>query len=215
MKLKKGILLIAVLAVATCAMAQQPYSIPLASTDNSIELTVANTSTLPLVGVTIEATGLPGWLRFQERKQSIALLKANQELPVLFTFSVDKSAPMKQDQTISFVVSSSTGEKWTKEIKVAVSPPEHFELFQNYPNPFNPTTTISYQLPRDSRVSLKIFNLLGQEVASLVDENRLAGYHEEHWDARGFASGIYIYQLSLANENSDRQVARRRMILLK
>jgi hypothetical protein len=215
MKLKKGILPIATLVVATCAMAQQPYSIPFASTDNSIELTVANTSTFLLVGVTIEATGLPGWLKFKEVRQSINLLKARQEMPVLFTFSVDKSAPMKQDQTISFVVSSSTGEKWTKAIRVAVSPPEHFELFQNYPNPFNPTTTISYQLPRDSRVSLKISNLLGQEVASLVDENRLAGYHEERWDARGLASGMYIYELSVANETSDQRVARRRMILLK
>jgi hypothetical protein len=216
--MKQAVIVSVILMLAAgthVGIGQTIHRLPFASTDNSIELTVANTSTFPLVGVTIEATGLPGWLRFQQRKQSIALLKAKQEMPVLFTFSVDKSAPMKQDQTISFVVSSSTGEKWTKEIKIQVAAPEKFELFQNYPNPFNPTTTISYQLPRDSRVSLKIFNLLGQEVASLVDENRLAGYHEERWDARGLASGMYIYELSVANETSDQRVARRRMILLK
>jgi hypothetical protein len=58
---------------------------------------------------------------------------------------------------------------WTKEITVAVAAPNKFEVFQNYPNPSNPTTAISYQLTANSSVSLKVYNLLGQEVASLVD----------------------------------------------
>jgi hypothetical protein len=215
MKLKKGILLIAALAVANCAMAQQPYPIPFASTDNSVELTVANTSTLPLVGVTIEATGLPGWLRLQEIKQSIALLKANQELPVLFTFSVDKSAPVKQEGTIIFSISSSTGEKWTKEIKIQVAAPEKFELFQNYPNPFNPFTIISYVLPSPCHIKLTVYNLLGQEVATLVDEHKPAGYYRETIDAHRFPSGMYVYQLVLNDEQGKKQIAHKAMLLLK
>jgi hypothetical protein len=202
-------------AVMQPGIAQTVYQLPFASSDNSIQLTVANTSTVPLSGVTIEATGLPGWLRFKETRQSLGLLKGKQEIPVLFTFSVDKAAPVQKSHTLKFVVSAPTGEKWTKEITVAVAAPEKFQLFQNYPNPFNPATMISYQLPTDSRVSLKIFNLLGQEVATLVDGQRLAGHHEERWDARGFASGMYVHQLSLSDEKGDRQIARKAMVLLK
>jgi hypothetical protein len=116
---------------------------------------------------------------------------------------------------LKFILSAPTGEKWTKEITVAVSPPDHFELFQNFPNPFNPTTIISYQLVADSRVTMKIFNLLGQEVATLVDGQRQAGYHEERWEARGFASGTYIYQLLLIDEKGNRQIARKKLVVLK
>jgi glucuronoarabinoxylan endo-1,4-beta-xylanase len=73
--------------------------------------------------------------------------------------------------------------------------PLNFNLRQNYPNPFNPTTTISYQLPAVSFVSLKVFNVLGQEVATLVDESRQAGTHKVQWDALGMPSGMYLYRL--------------------
>ncbi|RMF57416.1 MAG: T9SS C-terminal target domain-containing protein, partial [Calditrichaeota bacterium] len=74
--------------------------------------------------------------------------------------------------------------------------PEHFALFQNYPNPFNPTTTIAYQLPRAVHVTLKIYNVLGQEVATLVDKPMAAGSHKAVWDASGLAAGVYLYRLT-------------------
>jgi hypothetical protein len=196
-------------------MVGQVYRLPFASTGNGVELTVANTSGLPLSGVTVEATGLPSWLKFKETRQNLPSLKANQEIPVVFTFSVDKSAPVNKEQVVAFTISSGSGQTWSKQIKVSVAPPEKFELFQNYPNPFNPATAISYQLSAESRVSLKVFNILGQEVAPLVDGERLAGHHEERWDAKGFPSGMYVYQLSLTDEKGDRHVARKAMILLK
>lgn len=70
-----------------------------------------------------------------------------------------------------------------------------YSLSQNFPNPFNPTTVISYQLPVTSTVTLKIFDLLGREVATLVNEEKSAGSYEVHWNAMGFASGVYFYQL--------------------
>lgn len=73
--------------------------------------------------------------------------------------------------------------------------PTSFELSQNYPNPFNPTTSISFALPKASYVSLKIFNLLGQEVAGLMNGESQAGYHEAVWDASQMPSGMYFYQL--------------------
>ncbi|HEX9657745.1 MAG TPA: T9SS type A sorting domain-containing protein, partial [Bacteroidota bacterium] len=86
----------------------------------------------------------------------------------------------------------------------ASSVPEAFELAQNYPNPFNPTTRIKYQIPNDNYVTLKVFDILGREVRTLVNETRIAGEHEVTFDAYGLArqtagglaSGIYFYRIT-------------------
>ena len=191
------------------------YQIPFASSGNSIELAVANTAGNVMAGIRVQVTNIPSWLKFNTTEQQIALIKPQQESPATFIFSVNKTAPVKQIQALRFVIYSPNGDQWIKEINVAVAPPEKFEVFNNYPNPFNPTTRISYQLTTDSRVRLRIFNLLGQEVASVVDGDRLAGYHQEVWDASRFSSGMYIYQLVATDEHGAKQVARKRMILLK
>lgn len=72
-----------------------------------------------------------------------------------------------------------------------------FELHQNYPNPFNPVTQINYTLLKDSDVRLEIYNLLGQKVATLVDEYQHAGHKAVNWEVRDFASGIYFYKLTV------------------
>ncbi|HLD06362.1 MAG TPA: T9SS type A sorting domain-containing protein [Candidatus Nanoarchaeia archaeon] len=70
-----------------------------------------------------------------------------------------------------------------------------FALHQNYPNPFNPRTTITYQLPRESLVALKIFNLIGQEVMTLVNGRQMPGTHQAGFDAGNLPSGVYFYRL--------------------
>ncbi len=90
------------------------------------------------------------------------------------------------------------------------SVPASFSLSQNYPNPFNPTTTVRYSLPKASIVSLKIYNILGQEVATLVNQHQVAGNFTATFDASRFASGVYFYRL---NTGSFNQV--KKMLLLK
>ncbi len=88
--------------------------------------------------------------------------------------------------------------------------PTVFELAQNYPNPFNPSTTISFSLPERSTVTLRVYNILGQEVANLADGVFEAGRHEMAWDADNSASGIYFYRLTYKN-----QVLTRKMALIR
>ncbi len=88
--------------------------------------------------------------------------------------------------------------------------PDDFQLAQNYPNPFNPLTTIRYGLPSRSHVMLTVFNTLGQKVATLVQGEQEAGYHEAVFDASGLASGMYLYRLHAGDF-----VQARRLLLLK
>lgn len=79
--------------------------------------------------------------------------------------------------------------------ELAENLPQEFGLQQNYPNPFNPTTRIKYQLPIQSHVTLKVYNLMGQEVSTLVDRVEEPGYKSVQWDANGVASGMYFCRL--------------------
>jgi Secretion system C-terminal sorting domain len=73
--------------------------------------------------------------------------------------------------------------------------PEKFELYQNYPNPFNPSTNIKYQIIKASLVILKVYDALGKEVITLVNEFQKPGTYKVSWDASGYSSGLYIYTL--------------------
>jgi hypothetical protein len=73
--------------------------------------------------------------------------------------------------------------------------PIRYELYQNYPNPFNPSTTINYDLPKQSKVKLVMYDILGREVTTLVNETKNAGRYQVIWNANRFASGVYFYRL--------------------
>jgi len=94
-----------------------------------------------------------------------------------------------------------------------------FALYQNYPNPFNPETFIRYSLPVNSAsyaVSLKVFNLLGQEVANPVESQQQPGFYEVKFDARHLSSGLYFYRLTATGGSRETSYSSvRRMLLLR
>jgi hypothetical protein len=85
-----------------------------------------------------------------------------------------------------------------------------YELYQNYPNPFNPVTTIRYELPQDGVVTIKIYDILGQEVETILNEFKEADRYEVDFIAIGLASGVYFYRLQAGSF-----VETRKMVLLK
>jgi hypothetical protein len=94
--------------------------------------------------------------------------------------------------------------------------PAQYELFQNYPNPFNPSTTIRYGLAAASRVSLSVFNILGQKVVDLVNTVQTSGWFETTWNA-GIASGLYFYRLEAVDVNrpNHRFIEIKKMFLMR
>ena len=100
--------------------------------------------------------------------------------------------------------------EYSNVVEVIVNVPSIFSLEQNYPNPFNPATTINYSIPEKSYVTLKIYDILGSEIETLINEEKPAGTYELNWNAASLPSGVYFYQLSAGNN-----VRTRKLILMK
>ena len=95
---------------------------------------------------------------------------------------------------------------YSPEVEVEVSLPLEYSLEQNFPNPFNPTTTIRYAIPEDNFVSIKLYDVLGNEVITLVNEQQQAGRYEMLFNASSIASGVYYYQITSGNFNQTRKL---------
>jgi hypothetical protein len=98
------------------------------------------------------------------------------------------------DGTVGQFLAGVTGVEETSSIT-----PNDYNLLQNYPNPFNPSTTINFTIPSNELVTLKIFNILGSEVATLVNQNLAPGSYKFNFDAQNLASGVYLYELKAGN----------------
>ena len=104
---------------------------------------------------------------------------------------------------------------YSDEIEVEIVAPIAFGLDQNYPNPFNPTTKISFSLPSDSKITLKVFDILGQEVITLINGNLASGVHTYDFNAKNLNSGVYFYKLEAAGQNGVSFTDVKKMILIK
>jgi hypothetical protein len=92
--------------------------------------------------------------------------------------------------------------EYSDVVNVEISIPSEFSLDQNYPNPFNPTTNISYSIPLQSFVSIRVYSVTGEEVAVLANGVQTEGHHQATFDARNLASGIYIVRMSAGSFSS-------------
>jgi hypothetical protein len=93
--------------------------------------------------------------------------------------------------------------EYSNVVEVDAITPDGFNLSQNYPNPFNPSTKITYTLPGDYLVTLKVFDMIGREITTLVNENQPAGYYEIDFSADELSSGVYIYRFNAVNTKGE------------
>ena len=140
---------------------------------------------------------VPGNIQIQD---SATIDKLNGYL--YFSFSFYKLVPRYN--------SDFEGYQGTNSVETVPGIPEEYSLSQNYPNPFNPSTTILYSIPRSGNVVLKIYNLLGQEVQTLVDQYQPVGNYKVTFDAGSLTSGVYFYSI-----RSDNFIQVKKMMLLK
>ncbi|MBE2226786.1 MAG: T9SS type A sorting domain-containing protein [Ignavibacteria bacterium] len=115
-------------------------------------------------------------------------------------------------EDIRKVFGSNTGSKGNEPINI----PLVFRISQNYPNPFNPVTKINYDLPKDSKVKIVIYDILGREVKRLVNsELKTAGSYIIDFNASNYASGVYFYRIEAEEPNGNKFVDSKKMVLLK
>ncbi|MGH7599285.1 MAG: LamG-like jellyroll fold domain-containing protein, partial [bacterium] len=196
---------------------------------NPIELLVTQETTPTLIAVTNLGTLSipPAWARWKSSKPSVASVDENGRITGNSSGRAKITASLEGESASAIVIvgtsslpasdlgaipdddsphaqpmdGASFALNTGAEMKLqGAETPATYALAQNYPNPFNPETEIRFQLPQASHVVMKIFNILGEEIRTLVDEQREAGYHGVRWDGRDkngnpVASGVYLYQL--------------------
>ena len=192
-------------------IAQTIYEVQPGTKGNEIKLTVANVSEEnPATNVNIVLTRKSSALSFNKETETIEMIEAKAEAEALFTFDINRNATVNKKDTIDFIITDANGLMMSKSFIFSYTGPKEFKLEQNFPNPFNPTTKIQYQLPQDSRVTLKVYDILGSEVATLVNEEQEAGYKEVQFTGNNIASGMYVYRLQAGD-----YISTKKMMLLK
>ncbi|MEJ5350952.1 MAG: T9SS type A sorting domain-containing protein [Melioribacteraceae bacterium] len=189
---------------------QSVYKIPFGSKGNIIELSIANETEEKLQEVRVEIATKPEWIKIEEMQNEIEEIASKGEALALIKFSIDKKADINKEEEIKLEISNDKGIIEEKIIKIEVEAPKEYKLEQNYPNPFNPITRIGYQIPEEGRVQIKVYDILGREIKTLVEENKKAGYYEAEFDGSNLSSGIYVYRLMANKANQNKK-----MILIK
>jgi len=210
-KIKILIILFLLILICYDANAQTIYEVQPGIKGNEIKLTVANVSEEnTATNVSVSLIRKSSALSFSKETETIDVVEAKSEAEASFTFDVERNLPINKKDTIEFIITDTNGLMMTKSFIFSYTGPKEFKLDQNFPNPFNPTTTIQYQLPADARVTLKVYDILGSEVATLVNEGQEAGYKEVQFNGVNLASGMYIYRLT-----ADNYVSIKKMMLVK
>ncbi len=135
-----------------------------------------------------------------------------QVTPVFATniFALDTSIVYAGFNQVNIMKTTNGGGNIVSVEQISSEVPEKFYLYQNYPNPFNPNTKIKFQIPKPGYVILKVFDILGREIVTLIDKMMNAGVYDTEFDGANLSSGIYFYRIEAGNF-----VEAKKMVLVK
>ncbi len=173
------------------------YEIPFGATDNTLELTVTNTTDEVAI-VTATLSEIPEWIQVEDAEIELDSIAAGEDAVAVFKFDVTKGAPVDEVAALEFVIEGEEGSVLAEEtVWVESSAPRAFRLIGAYPNPLGGTrrATVAYDLPSESDVTLVVYDVLGRRVATVVDEVQEPGRQKAVWNAGRVASGLYVWRL--------------------
>ena len=198
-------IMLLIMSIFSLASTQNIYKVEPGIKGNKIILTVENVSTtLGIANLKLTETNRSPFIEMKTEEYLLPNLEKSSEKEIEIEFNVLSEAEINKEDTLNFKITDNKGNTWNKEIILEYIPPKEYLLFQNYPNPFNPSTTIRYSIPAVEtehssslqNVTLKVYDILGREVATLVNEEQQPGNYEVIFNANRLASGTYFYRLS-------------------
>lgn len=169
------------------------YQLTPGTKNNQLILELFNQSeTLAANNIKVNLEKIPSSIVFTSDFQEATSLQPSELKEIQMSFDVMRNINSFAVDTIKIILSGCDKILYEKSFIFNYATPKEFNLEQNYPNPFNPITKIRYEVPIRSKISLKVFDILGKEIRTLVDQVQDAGYYEIDFNASGFSSGIYF-----------------------
>lgn len=196
-------------------LAQTTYELQTGSKNNLFELSISNNTSNLMQSVKVFVQDKPEWINFAKSEITLGEINRLQKQTTQFYFDVSENAPVGEESKITFRITNSNGVGFNKIYNIKVTAPTIFEVQQNYPNPFNPSTTIKYSIPQDAFVSLKVFNVLGEQVSELINKEIKTGIHEVTFNADNLSSGFYFYLVEVKGVDGTKYFDAKKMVLLK
>ncbi|WP_290663779.1 T9SS type A sorting domain-containing protein [Ignavibacterium sp.] len=172
------------------------YQLTPGTKNNQLILELFNQSeTLAANNIKVILVKVPSHLVFTSDIRELTSLQPSELKEIKMSFDVLRNINFLAEDTLMIIITGSDNILYEKSFIFNYTIPKEFKLEQNYPNPFNPLTKIRYEVPIKSKISLKVFDILGKEIMILVDQIQDAGYYEIDFNASGLSSGIYFSRL--------------------
>lgn len=211
MKIK---LVIIAMLFSYAIIAQTTYELTPGSKGNEITLRLSNISDSESAdNLEVKVIKGSGHLLFNNSDLTVSKIETSSEKEVTFIFDVMYNTNINTADTLEFLITNNKNIYLTKSFVFNFTIPKTYTLEQNYPNPFNPSTKIRYTVPDlgdNPQVVLKIYDILGNEVETVVNEKQVPGYKEIEFNGSNLASGVYMYRLTATDF-----VSVKKMILIK
>ncbi len=189
----------------------QEHNVPIGSEDNQLAMAVKNASPFPLRGLRVAIRSAPTWVVFKTTSVVIDSIPSMTWADAVFEFSVLETAANQSAAVLLTITEAHGAFSGSRLINLrTVALPQKTELFRPYPNPANPGATIQYTLRASSHVKLEIYNLLGQRVRMLLNEEKPAGTLMIDWDGRSdkglpSSSGTYLVHLRIREKGKNNE----------